>query len=168
MSIFRQVVTLPPIVVTSAYLGAIAASATLHIHTVHLIMLAWPLCLYVTARQLTQPPPQKRYPLFAKIALAAAIAGGLIIGFQPPIYLEPAHNLETSVFFSATAAFSLGALTSFWVTADALLKAETGKPWIANPKTTSDTMQLVMLLPIGIWFLHPRIKRLLEENEAVA
>ncbi|HVK82445.1 MAG TPA: hypothetical protein VM915_17740 [Verrucomicrobiae bacterium] len=133
------------------------------------MILGWPLCLYVTSRELTQPPPQKRYPMFAKAAFALAILGS-IVGtiFQPPLYFEPTHNLETYVFFSATTAFGFGALTSFWVTADALLKAETGKPWIANPKTTGDTMQLDLFLPVGIWFLHPRIKRLLEENEAVA
>ena len=164
MNIWQRVAALPPIVVTAAYLTAIAGLLTVNGLAVHLIVLGWPLCLYITARQRTEPPPQKRYPLVAKIAFATAITGS-VIGtiFQPPKYSPPAHDFQTYIFAFAAGAFAIGAIGSFWVAADALLKAETGKPWIANPTTTHYTMQLIFFLPIGIWFLNPRIKRLLDQ-----
>lgn len=159
---------------TSAYLGTLGVVFATHFHVVpHLaflvVLFGWTLSLYIASRARTKPPPQKRYPLFAQFVFGSVLLGSVgSVFLEAPADFEPAHNVQTYAFAFASLTFGFGMLASFWVAADAFLKAETGKPWIANTKTTGDTMQLILLLPVGIWFLHPRIKRLLHENEAIA
>lgn len=131
-----------------------------------LVILGWPISLYIAAREATTPAPQQRYPALAVTMFSIAIIGNIAAVSQSPFELSILEDGTPSyVFFLTAAAVGVGLLASFWLAADALVKAETGRTWSADPPETMTTTQLIGFLPVGIWFLHPRIRRLLAPKQ---
>lgn len=169
MSFAARVATLHPIIVSALWLVPLASAAEPDLAPFVIfawlpIWFIWIPCIYVTMRNATTPPPQKRFPLFAITIFALGIGGwiaGMVLRMsQPSDIITWPSPVEWVTSFS----FGIGLFASFWVTADAFVKAETGKPWLADLDPVRDTGALLTFPIVGAWFLHPRIKRVLGQD----
>ncbi len=135
MSLFARIASLHPLIVTAALIGAFIAvtqrpDLVVARLALPLVMIAWTLGVYVTARQATSPAPLDRYPKFARIVFALALIGLAGASLGQPYAVEP-------IWYLFGAIHGVGMLAWLWVVGDALIKAETGKPWLAGSRPAS-------------------------------
>ena len=89
------------------------------------------------------------------------VATGVELVLWPVEPTGPSVNQIAAFGFTAVMISSaLGYFVSIWSAANALMRFE-NREEPAGTARTFGTFLLEFYLPIGIWFLHPRIKRLL-------
>jgi hypothetical protein len=121
-----------------------------------IVQFGWPLSAYLTARRAMPAAPARTGQLAAGISFGTVIVGYIASMLLPtPPTSMTLHGLVSVVF-------SIGALTSFWLTGKSLIDAEAAKLGETRAQPASAIVFQLIALPVYVWFLQPRLKRLLD------
>ncbi|HRO02199.1 MAG TPA: hypothetical protein PLS69_01135 [Terricaulis sp.] len=165
MSFAARVASLHPLIISGLFIAGIAAAVAqvnwAPVLAFLLLWYVWTPCVYIAMRNATNPAPQVRHPVFAILIFAMAIGGAMAVLILPRLGLLDSASSRSPAPILIGVAIGFGTLASFWVTADALVKAETGRSALADPHAVRVAFYGFLVSVIGVWFLHPRIKRVL-------
>lgn len=165
MSLAARVARLHPLFISGLFIAGIAASVAQvkWVPAVAFLLLwyVWTPCVYIAMRNAINPAPQVRYPVIAVLMFAMAIGGAMAALILPRLGLLDSAGAPSPASILIGAAIGFGTLASFWVTADALVKAETGRSALADPHAVRAAFYGILVSVIGVWFLHPRVNRAL-------
>lgn len=152
--VMSSIVILPSWVLFIVLTGTVFSSKYLPFDIAYVltvaVILGW---VYLLGSSLSKcckkvPIPLVRLKIALGYAAGYAITGALYFVYSMPSYVAPFHMLAMfSIFYS------------FYFVAKSLLQAEREKG--GSGKGTFVIVIMVWFFPIGVWFLQPRVKRVL-------
>ncbi|HWA01808.1 MAG TPA: hypothetical protein VG841_15985 [Caulobacterales bacterium] len=161
----RRIVTLPPAVVTGGFVLLFVAADVL-IDLAPLRGRAWSIAFWGSMFALIAPLMVWHYSLYREAMRARARSPGLALLFVGPliaILAWTALPLSDAVWIVLIPTH-LSYFVSIWCAARELVLYEAGAAERTWTKVLG-TFLLEFYLPVGVWFLHPRIKRMIAASD---